>query len=306
MKHAYVSIVLPVRNLPDPMMIELIDSALAQSARLHEIVIVAPYDLAAPPITSLITQGPVSIVKTDMRSTPDGAVLAGLSRTVGDFILEWNGPLDALNDQLISDLLAPTDTGIELVEAIGIEHSYASRLFARVVNGLRPRGAPVRRSIGRVYSRHALQAILGSSAFETHIDVLVAELPVHRSIQRVSHTNTHHASFAQRINNGFALLAKGTRFGSAIPLTLAAISALFGVGAAIYALVFLVLQGQTPEGWTTLMVVIGLGQAAILTMLGLTWTRIDSLTRGLSRNADSTAEVRVWPPSEDTGSWQIT
>lgn len=299
MKHAYVSMVLPVSVVPPVSIIKKIDAILAEQTRAHEIVIVTQYDQSAQLQGGFALLGPVSIVTTHIRSTPDGAIIAGLARTVGDFVIEWRGPLDGIDGALINNLLAPSDAGVELVEAIGVERSQASRLFNRAVNSLRPRQAPLRKAIGRTYARHAVQAILGASAFEPQLDVLVAELPVRRALLAVPYSNQHHASLARRLKDGLALLSKGTRFGSAIPLTLAAISAVFGLASAFYALGFLLLRGQTPEGWTTLMVVIGLGQAAILTMLGLIWTRMDALTRGLSRPMDVTAETFVWAPSDE-------
>jgi hypothetical protein len=299
MKHAYVSMVLPVRAVPAIRVIEQIDAALAEQARAHEIIIVAPYDRLEMLKDPTAVRGPVSIVTTHIRSTPDGAIIAGLARAVGDFVIEWRGPLNKIEGQLINDLLAPSDSGVELVEAIGVEKSQASRLFNKAVNSLRSRQAPLRKTIGRAYSRHAVQAILGAATFEPQLDVLVAELPVHRASYSVPYSNPHHASIAHRLSHGLALLSRGTRFGSAIPLTLAAISALFGLAVAIYALGILLLRGKTPEGWTTLMIVIGLGQAAILAMLGLTWSRIDALTRWPSRPVDATAETLVWAPSSE-------
>ncbi len=288
MKHAYVSLVLPVTTLPDVMTIEALDSALAAATRAHEIVIVAPYGSRGSTIESggeMSVRGPVSVVTTHLRSTLDGAIVAGLARSVGDFVIEWRGPLHAV------------DEGMELVEIVGVERSIASRLFRRMVNVLRPRTAPLRRTIGRVYSRYAIQAMLGAVAFEPQLDALVAELPVQRAVHASSHANPPHAPLPQRLNNGFALLAKGTRFGSIVPLTLAAVSALIAVGAAIYALGFRLLLDETPEGWTTLMILIGFGQAAILTMLGLAWTRLDALTKGLAQNPDVTAAVHVAAPT---------
>lgn len=296
MKHAYISVVLPSATMPEPRLLEQIDAALASQARAHEIVIVTPYEQTGMPQDAITSQGPVTVVTAHIRSTTDGAIIAGLARAVGDFVLEWRGPLDALDAGLIGCMLEPTDSGIELVEVTGVA-SHASRLFNNAVNRLRPRSAPLRKSIGRTYSRRAVQIILGAAASETQLDVLVAELPVHRSRLPTPYQNPHHESFTQRVTDGFTLLSKGTRFGSAVPLSLAALSALFGVTAATYALGVLVLRGQTPEGWTTLMVVTGLGQAVILTMLGLVWTRIDALARGLSRNSDVTADVHVLAPS---------
>lgn len=300
MKHAYVSLVLPVETIPDARTIETLDAALASRSRAHEIVIVTPYAQHGSTTVlggDIAVAGPVSVVTAHLRSTPDGAIVAGLARSVGDFIIEWRGPLQAVDELLIGELLAPSDEGAELVEVVGIERSRASRLFNRAVNALRPRHAPLRRTIARVYSRYAVQAVLGATAFEPQLDVLVAELPVQRTVHPVPYANPPHAPISQRLTNGFALLSKGTRFGSTVPLTLAAVSAATGVAAAIYALGFLLLRGRTPEGWTTLMVVIGLGQAAVLTMLGLTWTRIDSLTKGLARNPDMTAAVQVAAPT---------
>lgn len=300
MKHAYVSLVLPVRTIPDVATIERLDAVLANCVRAHEIVIVTSFGRnghSAALQEEMAVQGPVSIVTTHLRSTPDGAIVAGIARSVGDFVIEWRGDLEHVDDRLIGDVLGLTDSGVELVEVVGIERSRASRLFRRVVNALRPRHSPLTRTVGRAYSRYAVQAVLGTAAFEPQLDVLVAELPVQRAAYRVLSANPPHATLSQRLNNGFTLLAKGTRFGSTVPLTLAAVSAATGVGAAFYALGFLILRGRTPEGWTTLMVLIGLGQAAILTMLGVIWTRIDSLTKGLARNPDMTAEVHVAAPT---------
>lgn len=300
MKHAYVSLVLPVETIPDVRTIEALDAALASRSRAHETVIVAPYGQHGSTIMlrgDIAVAGPVSVVTTHLRSTPDGAIVAGLARSVGDFVIEWRGPLQAVDEALIGELLAPSDAGTELVELVGIEGSRSSRIFNLAINALRPRNAPLRRTIARVYSRQAVQAVLGAAAFEPQVDVLVAELPVQRTVRPVSFANPQHATISQRLTNGFSLLSKGTRFGSTVPLILAAVSAATGVGTAIYALGFFLIRGQAPDGWTTLMVVIGLGQAAVLTMLGLTWTRIDSLTKGLARNPDMTATVQVVAPT---------
>ena len=297
MKNAYVSLVLPMDFLPSAQVIEEIDAALANQARAHEIVFVTPYGQSTAILDALSLEGPISVVSTHMRSTMDSALIAGLARTVGDFIIEWRGPLNAINGELIAGILRPTDSGKELVEVTSTSPSPVSRLFNRAVNSLRPRAAPIRKTVGRAYSRRAAQALLGATVFEPQLDVLVAELPLHREVQDAPYPNPRKATLSQRLSNGLLLLSKGTRFGSAVPLILAGISALFGVAAAIYALAFLIVRGQTPEGWTTLMVVIGLGQATILTMLGLTWMRIDSLTRGLARNPDVTANVEVLAPT---------
>jgi hypothetical protein len=297
MKHAYVSLVLVTPSVPNSILIKHIDDVLSKTTRAHEIVFVIPYEQFSHPSDIFGMQGPVSIVTTQIRSTRDGAIIAGLGRSVGDFVLEWRGPLAEINEEMVKELLEQSNAGIELVEIIGIENSTLSRIFLRLVNIFRSKEVPIRKTVGRLLSRRAIQKILGGSNFEPQLDVLIAELPIHRSNIVVPFANFHHDSFFQRISEGSSLLSKGTRFGTAVPLILAGGSALFAGVAALYSVGIFLFRGQAPQGWTTLMIVIGLGQAAILTLLGLTWTRIDSLTKGLSQPADITADVTVIAPN---------
>ncbi len=93
------------------------------------------------------------------------------------------------------------------------------------------------------------------------------------------------------------MLTKGSRFGTVIPLALAGISSFFAVVVAIYAMVVYALFGSTPEGWTSLAVIIGLGQGAILALLGMIWSRLDTLSKGLSRKKDVAADINIIPAS---------
>lgn len=299
MKHAYVSLLLACDAAPAPEVVAQLDALMGQVARLHEILIVVPYGADPGQYQGVPLTGPVTVVSTHIRATPDTALLAGLSRAVGDFVLEWRGNPTEVTGEIVEQGLDLTDDGFELVDVVGVEKSMTSRAFYRTVNSLRPRTLPVRKTVGRIYSRRAVSQVLAGAVFEPQMDVLTAELPLPRTQVAVQVPNPHRETLALRLVEGAALLSKGTRFGSAVPLGLAALSAAFGVGAAVYALVFFVLQGQTPEGWTTLMVVLGLGLAAILAMLGLIWTRIDALSRGLAQRRDATGVVFVTPPSQE-------
>lgn len=299
MKHAYVSLLLACDSAPAPEQVAELDELMAKVARLHETIIVVPYGADPGQYQGVGLTGPVTVVTTHIRATPDTALLAGLSRAVGDFVLEWRGKAADITAGIAEQGLDLTDDGFELIDLAGVEKSMTSRVFYRMVNSLRPRSLPVRKTVGRIYSRRAVSQVLAGAVFEPQMDVLTAELPLPRTQIGVQVPNPHRETLTQRLVEGAALLSKGTRFGSAVPMGLAALSAAFGVGAAVYALVFFVLQGQTPEGWTTLMVVLGLGLAAILAMLGLVWTRIDALSRGLAQRRDATGAVFVTPPSLD-------
>lgn len=296
MKQAYVSVVLTSRALPLMADLRKLDAILARVTRAHEIVIATPSVSRALDLDPVALTGPISIVTTHPRSSRDDDILAGMGRAVGDFVIEWRGPIEGLDDHVIEELLVPSESGVELVEVVTNGSSAVSGLVNGIVNVFRPKGFPIRKTLARVFSRRVVQVLLAGRVIEPQLDVLVAELPSSRSVMSVAFKDQHQLSVLERSSRAVARLSSGTRAGSAIPLALAIMSAVFGLAAAVYALLVLFVRGETPEGWTTLMVVIGLGQAAIFAMLGLIWSRVDALARGLVRNPDTTADVVVIAP----------
>ena len=298
MKQAYVSVILPFYGkVPSTQEIAALDTALRFSSREHEIIFITIFDSGFNDFEIDGLTGPLSIVYTNSISSQNSSKIAAFGRAVGDFILEWQGTIEDLTDDVISELLAPTNTGIELVEFESSFQPISSRIFYKFANSLRSSRIPVRKSVGRVFSRRALGQMLLGSNFEPQINVLCAELPVQRLSRKIQVDFAASQSFRERIAEGMTLLAKGSRFGTVVPLALATISAFFGIFVALYALTLYLLNGKSPEGWTTLMIVTGLGQASILALIGMTWSRIDSLSKGLTRPRDATAEVVVFPPT---------
>ena len=298
MKHAYISVVLCGGGSPGAAAIEILDNILRTTSRAHEIVVVIPTNLEPSHLTELRVSGPVTIVNTHYRATLDAQFLAGIARAVGDFVLEWQGQIADLDRATLQNSLSSTDHGVELVEIIEKNPARSSTFFYAIANSLRPKNAPIQKSIGRLYSRNVVGQLLAAATFEPQLDVISAELPVRRDLLYTDLKRAHPGSITKRIGDGFSLLAKGTRFGSTIPMLLATISAVFGMAAAVYGLIFFLFLGKTPAGWTSLMIVIGLGQAAVLAMLGLTWARIDALIRGLSHTRDATVTVEVITPND--------
>ena len=283
--------------LPPPLEITALDAALKSTAREHELIFIAIFDSSVKNFEISGLSGPLSIVYTNSISTQNSSRVAAFGRAVGDFIIDWQGPIEDLTKDTILELLEPTNHGIELVEFESSFQTMISRAFYRFANSLRSSRIPIRKTVGRVFSRRALGQLLLGSSFEPQINVLCAELPVQRTSKAIKVNFAASQSFRERIAEGMTLLAKGSRFGTVVPLALAIISAFFGIFVALYALTLYILSGKSPEGWTTLMIVTGLGQASILALIGMTWSRIDSLSKGLTRPRDATAEVVVFPPT---------
>jgi hypothetical protein len=125
--------------------------------------------------------------------------------------------------------------------------------------------------------------------------VLAAEIPFKKGVSRLPINRAEGKSLNKRILEGFTLLTKGSRFGTVVPLLLAGVSSLFAISVAIYALADFLISGDAAEGWTSIAVVMGFGQGAVLALIGLVWSRLDSLAKGLSKRNDATINADVYP-----------
>lgn len=296
MKQAYVSLVLLSQaEEPTKGQIEKVDKLLAGEVRRHEIIFVTKSQINETRFKHLKTSGPFTLITVQSNSTTNDLIVAGLGRSVGDFVLEWSLSLSGLEAETISSLLLPSDHGDELIEAVPLKNSFITRFFYKLVNQLRSSNQGVRASVARVYSRRALNWLLDANRYESNIMVLAAELPFQKSVSTLQIEREDGRSICERILEGFNLLIKGSRFGTVVPLLLSGVSSLLAFGIAIYAITVFLLFGDAVEGWTSLAVLIGLGQGAILALIGMVWSRFDSLTKGLTKRNDATIKIEVFP-----------
>jgi hypothetical protein len=298
MKQAYVSLILASQeNKPSAFEILRIDSFLSQITRNHEIIVLDKSNVRNEEYESLKLTGPLTVVITRSDASRNELAIAGLGRSVGDFILEWSHEPSKLQPEIVIRFLDPTDRGIEIVEGLPLKNTISSNFFYQLTNRFRSHNHPIIKSLGRLYSRRALNWILEASYFESHLMVLVAEIPFQKSAHILPFNSYEMRSLTERFREGIVLLTKGSRFVTVVPLLLAGLSSISAVLVAIYAVAVFVLFGSTPEGWTSLAVVIGLGQGAILALIGMVWSRLDTLAKGLSRKKDVTADVEIVPAS---------
>ena len=296
MKQAYVSLVLV--NQPSKMdwlQIERIDALLSVEARKHEIILVTKDSVIDSTFSSIELRGPFTVVTVHSTATANDSIIAGLGRSVGDFVIEWTLDATQIESETISSLLLPSDAGFELIECIPKKLSLSTLYFYKLVNQLRASNKSVIPSVARVYSRRALNWLLEANRYESHIMVLAAEIPFQKDVYQLRIDRVNRGSLKKRILEGFTLLSKGSRFGTVVPLVLAGVSSLFAISVAIYALTDFLISGDAAEGWTSIAVVMGFGQGAVLALIGLVWSRLDSLAKGLSKRNDATINADVYP-----------
>ena len=296
MKQAYISLVLNIQSesISDSEVSRL-DTLLSLEARRHEIILIQRADSSKSNFEGLILSGPFTIVYTQSSVSRSDSLLAGMGRAVGDFVIEWNLDTTLLDSMTVSNLMDHTDLGAELVEGLFEDNTLITRFSYKIINKLRPKSIPLQKSATRLFSRRALNWILEASHFESQYLILVAELPFKRKLQTLSIKSSNEGKALFRFSEAISLLIRGSRFGTVIPLVLATISSVFAIGVAVYALLTFILFGTAAEGWTSIAVVTGLGQGAILALIGMVWARLDALSKGLSRRSDPTAFVEVYP-----------
>lgn len=299
MKEAYVSLILSnYAELPSEELLSSLDLLCHESARRHEILVGIPFGRSRPLNLDGTLYGPISLIITNPLSSSNDSRIALLGRTVGDFVIEWSGDPKKLNNALLVELLKPTNEGYELVEFESSRQSLLSGVFYWFTNKFRSRHYPIRKTISRTISRRALNLLLSRVNFERQVEILFAELSVVRFVNKLDVDFNTKSTCRSRFLEGLRILAKGSHFGAIVPLIFASASATFGILVALYATALFLISGKSPEGWTTLMIVIGLGQASILALMGMSWLRIDSLSRGLSTPIEATAEVVVYSPGK--------
>jgi hypothetical protein len=297
MKHAYLSLVLVRSTDATIEAIQDIDSRLAKLSRAHEIVLVTngAYEVCE----GAETAGPLSIVRVYPAASTEQRVMAGMSRAVGDFVLEWRGGLSGLLEHdLIEEALGRTDHSVEIAHLVSTGSRGVSRMMLAATNAAR-RGRPeITMSVGTMFSRRALGALLMHEPYESSLRVLVAELPYRSAVIR--YPQLRGARSQGCVGNlglmeWLSILARGTNLGKTVPLVVAGLFALIAALATVWAVIVYVVSARTPEGWTTIMAFLGIGQASTLVMLGLVWSQLNSLRRAVAGRLDVVASVEVIP-----------
>jgi hypothetical protein len=299
MKEAFVSaVVYGIESQFNRSALIELDSMLTSIARVHEIIFVTHISKSEALLEDTHLSGSLTIIEFGSESSESEIRISALARTSGDFIIEWLGDYSTISEIQLQDALNATNSGIDVVEIVPVKSYRSTRLHLRLINTFRPESPLLRDSLARVVSRRALNQILEFSTVPYNLDVRFSDLPLSRDV-RISMTSPS-SLVPIRKNSGrlFRTLVHDTRFGGMLPILLAGVSATFGLIVALYAAILYFVKGQNPEGWTTLMVVNGLGISSILVLVGLVWMKLEALLRGLDSSTQITSDVTIIGPGK--------
>ena len=298
MKFAYLSFISLWSEVENEGDINKVDEMLKLQSAEHEILFIRKQSERIVDESKFDLYGPITIIDVSDIATRDEMTLCGFGRAVGDFIIEWQAPLNKVSSENLEVLLDGTNQGYEIVELSAVDQSKISKMFYSFVNLFRPANKKVAQSIGLIFSRFALSKLIAHADFDVQLKNVVADLPLSRKVVKSFDNFELRRGFSTRVRSGFILLSKGGKFGSTIPLAFACFSALLGIATVLYSLVVYFAKNKSPEGWTTLMIIFGLNFSVIMLVLSLLWSRLEAIARSLSKELDITSAVTVIPPKK--------
>lgn len=298
MKFAYLSFVSFWSEVENECDINKVDEMLKSLSAEHEMLLIRKQDERIVDQGKFILYGPITIIDVSDIATRDEMTLCGFGRAVGDFIIEWQAPLSKVSTENLQLLLDATNQGYEIIELTAIDQSKLSKMFYSFVNLFRPANKKVAQTIGLILSRFALSKLIAHAKFDVQLKNVIADLPLSRKAVKSIGNFELRRVFTARVQSGFILLSRGGKFGSTIPLAFAFLSALFGVVTVLYSLVVYFAKSKSPEGWTTLMIIVALNSSVIMLVLSLLWSRLEVIVRSMSKEVDVTLAVSVTPPKK--------
>ena len=298
MKFAYLSFISLWSEVENEGDINNVDEMLKSLSAEHEMLFIRKQSERIVDESKFNLYGPITIIDVSDIATRDEMTLCGFGRAVGDFIIEWQAPLSKVSSENLQVLLDGTNRGYEIVELAAVDQSKFSKMFYSLVNLFRPANKKVAQTIGLIFSRFALSKLIAHADFDVQLKNVVADLPLSRKVVKSFDSFELRRAFTTRVRSGFMLLSKGGKFGSTIPLAFACFSALLGISTVLYSLVVYFAKNESPEGWTTLMIIFGLNFSVILLVLSLLWSRLEAIVRSLSKELDITSAVSVTPPKK--------
>lgn len=275
----FVSVVVYVRNEQQYLerFLRELGAWLGLRFALYEIVVVddASTDATAAAAHAAAAEvaGPVAVLELARRHGVEAAMLAGLDRSMGDFVFELESSHLDFSLEVLERLYLAAAAGFDVVAAAGDAGSRRSRMFYRVVNRYSNLDVELTTERVRIVSRRALNAMLSLKEKVRYRKALygltgyrqtrLVYEPLPQAAGRPRPNDRETASLA------FDILLSFSGFGLQVAHRLALVFLAFSVVVMLYAAAIFFLVNDVVEGWTTVVVVVSVGFAGLFAVLGI-------------------------------------
>lgn len=216
--------------------------------------------------------GDVTIINLSRKHGVEHAMMAGLNKSMGDFVFEIESLFIDFNVELLYEMYrTSTSRGYDIVVAASGQAGWKSRMFYRLLNRVSYLNLSLSTETVRLVTRRALNAMQNLKEKVRYRKALYELTGYSKTSIQYQATNKRRGRKINRENISTAMdaLVSFSHFGlkAAHLLTIAFfVFSLFMGGYAMYNYLF---NQSVVEGWTTLMILISLGFAGLFFICGV-------------------------------------
>lgn len=308
-EQAFVSAVVYVHNEQDSVAdgIMQLDATLHRIFDHYEIILIddASTDLTLEQARELdrSLSGTLIMISLSRKHGIEKAMIAGLNKSIGDFVLEFETTRFDHALDLIPAMFRTTQLGVDIVVASPAHGlPWTSKLFYTLVNKISYLQLDLRTESIRIISRRALNAMLNLKekvryrkalyAFSGYKKQVFEYTPIHKSDSRKSGLNR------ENISTAFDVVVSFSNIGLKLAHYLSILFLLFSLFMTGYAFYNYFFNKDIVEGWTTLMILISVGFTGLFFIIGMLGEYISRILIEIqSRPFYTTSSVEVLRPA---------
>ncbi|MFW5437709.1 glycosyltransferase [Paenibacillus apiarius] len=279
-EQVFVSIVIYTHNDEATIQDTLInvDQAVDHAFKNYEIIVVNDcsedntLEIAREAIKYM--RGDTSIINLSRKHGVEHAMMAGLNRSMGDFVYEIESAVIDYHIELIRDMFkTATKGGFDIVAATSGHISWKSKLFYKLLNKVSYLQLSLSTETVRLVTRRALNSMLSLKEKVRYRKALYEYTGYSKKLITYKSISKHNLKTKQlnRENVSLAIdaLVSFSNFGLKMSHILSSLFFVFSIFMGSYALYNYFFNKSVVQGWTTLMILISFGFAGIFFIVGI-------------------------------------
>lgn len=272
----FLSVVVSTHDVVDTIgpWLRTLSDYLATQFAVFEIVVVddASSDATAAAAVAVADDlaGSLCVVELGRRHGIELAMLAGLSRATGDWIVELDDCPPAHPLTLIDELYELAARGHDVVAATPGSSTRLTGLFYAFVNRMSYLDEPLATERTRMVSRRALNAMLDLEERTRYRKALYSLTGLPKT--NLDYTPDHRPARSEdprTLTTALDILIAYSNIGPRAAQLLAVAFGMVSVLAVIYVIVINLTRESVVEGWTTVMILLSFGLAGVFFTLGM-------------------------------------
>lgn len=279
-EQVFVSVVLYVHNEQDLIKKALlnIDKTMSKTFYNYEIIVIndASNDLTLQEIRSASEniESTLIVLNLARKHGIEKAMMAGLIKSMGDFVYELEGSSIDFNFEKIVEMYQTALKGSDIVVLTpSLNPSWTSKMFYKLINKISYLNLDLTTETARLVSRRALNAMLNLKEKVRYRKALYSYTGYSKKSILYAPNNNVAAQVkkfnSENIGTAFDIIVSFSNLGLKFAHYLSIIFFVFSMFMGGYALYNYIFNAYVVQGWTTLMILISAGFAGLFFIVGM-------------------------------------